>query len=134
MQAPEHPMQISSLQMRQLAQHADRHFVARLCAFVRTHCATPDARHPRLVPEDDAALRCRVDEHLARARGHGLDGEQALAGFVAVAFSYSPHFDEVPQARALLQDASLAPEARMQRIFDALVRAEQGRRAAGSRA
>ena len=121
-------MQISSLQMRQLAQHADQHFVARLCAFVRTQCATPDALDPRLVPADDEALRRQIREHLARARGYGLDSEQSLAGFVVVAFAYSPHFDEMPQARTLLQDGSLDPEERMRRIFDALVRAEQARR------
>ena len=127
-------MQISSLQMRQLAQHADQHFIARLCAFVRTQCTAPDTLDPRLVPADDAMLRRQVGEHLARARGYGFDSEQALAGCVAVAFSYSPRFDELPQARALLQDASRDPEARMQRVFDVLVQAEQRRHVAGSRA
>lgn len=127
-------MQISSQQMRQLAQHADQHFVARLCTFVRTQCATPDALDPRLVPADDEALRRQVREHLARARAYGLDSEQSQAGFVAVAFSYSPHFDELPQVRTLLHDAARDPDSRMRRVFDALVRAEERRRAVGSRA
>jgi hypothetical protein len=76
--------------------------------------------HPERVrglPPDE--IERRVVEALATAKGYGLTGAQALAGFVSLSFEVSPGFHRHPGVAAILGWELLPPDQRV----DVLVRA-----------
>ena len=103
-------------------------FTDRLADFVRERCGAPHGWQPALVPEDPAELRRQVRAHLARAQGYGIRDQDALAVFVSLAFSYSPRFDSLPGAHALLRDEARTPDERVFSLLDVVVAAERRRR------
>ena len=103
-------------------------FVARLADFVRERCGAPHGWQPALVPDDPAELHRQVRAHLARAHAYGIRNQDALAVFVSLAFSYSPRFDSLPGARALLEDDARPADVRVFALLDLVVAAERRRR------
>ncbi|MBK8979930.1 MAG: DUF4123 domain-containing protein [Planctomycetes bacterium] len=62
-------------------------------------------------------LRRLVAGGIERARGHGLESVEDLAGFVAIQFEISPRFDDHPAIRAVLRDRRIAPDQRLERAL-----------------
>jgi hypothetical protein len=61
-----------------------------------------------------------VRSGVARGRAHGLTWESSLTKFVALMFVIAPNFDRQPAAAAVLSDASLAPDERVDALIDRL--------------
>jgi hypothetical protein len=67
----------------------------------------------------DAGLRACVDGAFASCTGRGICGEDDLARYLNVALALGPGFEEDPRypwARRVLEDASLRPAARIERL------------------
>lgn len=61
-------------------------------------------------------LRARVRAGIARARQQGFVWESSLTAYVALMFEIAPNFDQHPVIRAILQEDSSDPEARISRL------------------
>ena len=120
-------MQINAKQMAMFDAIALDEFTHRLAEFVRAQCGAPDAFNPSLVPADNAELRLQVSTRLRRARDFGLKGEDALAAFVSLTFSYSTDFDHIPAVREILVNDTESPDQQMFKVFGLLVDAERRR-------
>lgn len=77
---------IDSRQMAALDADAQRRFVARVIEHVADSC-------PSAAGLDADTLRRCVEAGIARARGHGLSWQSAIATFVGLMFEIAPDFD-----------------------------------------
>lgn len=53
--------------------------------------------------------RGMTEAAIARARGHGLTGDEDILGFVHTMFEIAPNFDREPTLRAVLSDTGRTP-------------------------
>ncbi len=65
---------------------------------------------------DKPVLMSRISHGLTRARHYQLATISDLAGFVALMFELTPHFDRHPSFAAVLSDVNLLPEQKMRRL------------------
>lgn len=101
--------QLGQLRQAYMADHA--RFVNFVGRHVQDHC------RDSVRDIDPLSLREMVENGLARARSHGLDDPKSLTAFVAIMFEIGPNFDEEPEIRAALADASVP----MAERFDTLL-------------
>jgi hypothetical protein len=66
---------------------------------------------------DDELLR-RVRLGIARAESHGLTWDSSITAFVAIMFEVAPTFDEQPAIARVLKDESLAPNKRIEALWE----------------
>jgi len=66
----------------------------------------------------DAEIQRRAKIGVARARGHGLDTEGAIAAFVSLMFLVAPNFDQNPAIAAVLRDSKSKADDRMKKLFE----------------
>ncbi len=55
---------------------------------------------------------------MARAKDHGLKLESSLASFVILMFEIAPNFDEHPVFKKYMNDSSVDPDDRVDRMLD----------------
>lgn len=87
-----------------------------LVDFIVEHLYAEHRRYVAPLPPDD--LRQMVVNGMRRARGHGLDTAATLASFVALMFVIAPNFDEQPAIRAGLDDTSVPPDQRIDKMME----------------
>ena len=97
---------------------ASENFVERLVTHFRTLSGE------KLADIDDSELRLMIANGVARAHGHGLTWESAIAAYVQLMFQVAPNFDEHPAFLRVLDDRSLDENGRMQAIFKRVSREE----------
>lgn len=61
-----------------------------------------------------------VKNGVAKAREYGLTWENSLASFVVLMFIVAPNFHSYPSIREILQDESIEPNARIDRLTEAV--------------
>jgi hypothetical protein len=103
-------------QLAALTAAAEQRFLANLCAFVAE-------RSPSVAADQGEAQRM-VEAGVARARGHGLREQRAIALFVMLMFEQAPNFDEHPRVAELLAAPGGSPEARLRRVAGSITEAE----------
>lgn len=85
--------------------------------------------HPKVIvqlPDSTSALGQMADDRLgrivrsgvARARDYGLRSEAAISGFIVLLFITAPNFDSHPLIRRILQQSEIAPDARLELIWE----------------
>jgi hypothetical protein len=115
---------ISSGQVRALADLRRKDLVQRLAAFVQAHCQEPFRPGETLVPADATELRAAIAGQVRRAEDWGFDDEQSVAAYVALAFTLNPQFDQHPSIRPILANTVLTAAGRIQHVYRHLDRAE----------
>lgn len=59
-----------------------------------------------------------IDNSLKTARGYGLQSPRDLAAFVLLQFEVGPEFHRHPVVKAVLADPTIAPEAKLDAMFE----------------
>ena len=80
--------------------------------------AVRKANGERVAEYGDKELAAMVKIGIERARTHELTKAEDIAAYVAVMFEVAPRFDEQPDIRTLLNDASFSPEIRFYQLFE----------------
>lgn len=93
---------------------ADKDFLDRLEASV-----AEDALGRKVSAEERARLPFRemIEHGVEVARGYGLETERDLTLFVLNMISINPEFHRQPRIRAILEDRSLPPPARREKLL-----------------
>lgn len=109
---------------------ADDALVRRLSEFIRgTLHDLPVRLHDGPVPvrrTTDETLRRLVGTGMGRARGYGMTSERSLTTFVFMMFTVAPNFDAHPLIRRVLEDASVTPDARFEKLWETVTPANLG--------
>lgn len=84
--------------------------------FVEQILAKVRSQHPTFRQSDDM-LRSSIRAGIARARKNGLRADRDVSAFVLIMFEVAPNFDQQPDIRRALDDASRSIEARWERLF-----------------
>lgn len=101
-------LQIRQAQMNVLQkQLAEKDFVRRVIAFLRTECPEDIEQHPQ------EQWQTMVINGISRARRYGITYESSIAAFVALMFQYAPNFDEHVHIHAILTDMEVPPDTRI---------------------
>jgi len=101
---------------------AEAAFVARLVRHLRDEEADEEVLLPS-GPEPvgglpDATLEEMVRGGIARAESYGLTWESSVTAFVVLMFKAAPNFDAHPLVRRVLCDRALAPDERIDALWE----------------
>ena len=101
---------------------ADEDFVARTAEYLRAEhpeaaVALPDGERP-LSEMPDELLLGMVRRGIARARSYGLTWESSITAFVVLMFVVAPNFDAHPLIRRVLTDEKVAPDLRVDQLWE----------------
>jgi hypothetical protein len=110
--ASKSPFTLREAHMQAIRQVGQAHFSKTVMAHLREN------NTEAVAALEDPELERRVHIALARARSHGIENQRGLVLFVAFMFEIAPNFDTHPPIRAMLQDTSIPPDARIQRVAD----------------
>ncbi len=66
----------------------------------------------------DSTLARMIASGVAKAKGYGLTGQAALAGYLTLMFEASPNFDVDPYLGRYLRDADVPPNARISHLLE----------------
>lgn len=83
------------------------------------------AHHPRTlldITPETAEARARTG--IGRGRARGLTRKDTLALYAELMFLVAPNFDRYPPVRAILEDTSVTPDARMDRVVERITGAQ----------
>ncbi len=105
-------LRIGKGQIEALDRAVDEAYARDLARYVREEHAEAVADLP------DEELFRRVTIGIDRAERHGLTWDSAVSAFVAIMFEVSPTFDEVPAIAAVLADERVAPDMRLDALWD----------------
>ena len=75
------------------------------------------ANAERVKDYEAEVLRSMVKTAIARARSHDLTKAEDIAAFSAVMFEIAPNFDEQPDVKLVLGDATFPPAERFYQLF-----------------
>jgi hypothetical protein len=106
-------MIIRNEQIKVFENIAEDNFIDDLVAKVR------ETHGEQVADFDDDELRRLVETGGGRARGHGLEGEEAIGVFVGWMFEFAPNFDEQENIKKMLADERLAPDDRIELVAEA---------------
>jgi hypothetical protein len=105
-------MHIRREQMDVFERQAEENYVHKLEQYLRQNHAEAVQVYP------NEQFHQMVINGIARARRHGLTFENKIAFFVALMFEIAPNFDEHPRIRDVLEEASLPPDERIDRLTE----------------
>jgi hypothetical protein len=104
-------MVIRNDQMDAFDQETTRRFARRVAAHMREeHAAAVED-----IPDEELERRCAAA--VARGRAFGLTLEGPLTAFAALTFLVAPDYYECDRIKRFLDDQSLAPDDRMDRLL-----------------
>lgn len=115
-------------QLTVLQQYAETEFVNRVTAYVREKHADvvvqlPQGELPvKEIPED--TLRLMVHHGVTRGRKYGMTWESVLSAFVTLMFVTAPNYDEHPAVRRVFRDEGIAPNSRVNQLWDQITEQE----------
>jgi hypothetical protein len=107
-------LEIRSEQLESLSAYTAQAFEAR--AYAHLHRAWPEACERR----GDEAVRASIRHAIGRARQYGISSERGVIRFLNAMYQCGDEFDTEPWAAAILTDASLAPQRKLDRLADEL--------------
>jgi len=70
---------------------------------------------------DDGALRDMVRIGIRKAESYGFTAADDQAAFVSIMFEVAPNFDDQDEIRAVLEESSLKPSYRLEKLFSSVV-------------
>jgi hypothetical protein len=97
-------------QFEKIIKHSEEDFVNYLFGYVRNNHR--EAAQKR----DDAALRKMIRGGIKRAASHHFELVEDTQNFIAKMFEVAPNFDEQPVIKAVLDDETLTPEKRLEKL------------------
>lgn len=105
-------LKIGKQQMDTIDREVDRVFARDVARHMR-------AEHAELVGGlPDAELLRRVEIGIGRAQAYGMTWDETITAFVVIMFEIAPTFDEQPGIRRVLVDDKVAPDARIDALWD----------------
>ena len=97
-------------QFEKIIKHSEEDFVNYLFGYVKSnHSETVEKRN-------DATLRKMIRGGIKRAERHQIELVEDTRNFIGIMFEVAPNFDEQPEIKAVLDDASLTPEKRLEKL------------------
>lgn len=113
-------MIIRAKQLDVFQETADKNFINRVAGFLKEKHGNRLIKLPSRdilvseIPDND--LRNLVQNGIRQARKFGLTWETSLTSFVVIMFIAAPNFYEHSTVNPLLQDESIEPDARIDRL------------------
>jgi hypothetical protein len=120
-------MQITAAQMGELRSCAMNEFKERLTGYFRIHHHGGRAWSGEVVPVD-AELDSLVSSLVESAISYNIKSELGIGYFVLLGIKYSRKFFLLPAISAILCDMDYLADQNIQRILEAVIAAEEGRK------
>ncbi len=105
-------IRVRKLQMAALEESAQEVLVHEIGRHLREE-------HAELVEKlTDEVLLARIRYGVHKAERYGMTWDTTITAFVAIMFEVSPSFDEHPAIRSVLENPSIAPNGRIDALWD----------------
>jgi hypothetical protein len=115
-------LKIRSEQIEAFQPVADAQFVRRIIEHLRTRHEKVVVRlesGPILIGRLSAGLlQQMVQQGVTQAKAYGFTWESSITAFVVLMFKVSPNFDRHPAINRALSEATVSPDARVQRLLE----------------
>jgi uncharacterized protein YutE (UPF0331/DUF86 family) len=105
-------------QFEKVIKHSEEDFVNYLFGYVRSNHA--EAVEKR----DDASLRKMIRGGIKRAESHQIEKVEDTCQFIAKMVEVAPNFDEQSAIKAVLDDETLVPDKRLEKLESPVISQE----------
>jgi len=97
-------------QFEKVIKHSEEDFVNYLLGYVQNNHAEA------IAGRDEATLRKMIRGGIKRAESHKIEKVEDTQNFIANMFEVAPNFDEQREIRAVLEDETLTPDKRLEKL------------------
>src|SRR5215204_2765094 len=97
-------------QFEQIIKASEEDFINHLFDYVRGHHRDAAAKR------DDQTLRKMIRGGIKRAESHQIKLVENTETFIGKMFEAAPNFDEQPEIKAVLDDETLSPDKRLEKL------------------
>jgi len=105
-------------QFEKIIKHSEEDFVNYLLDYVQGNYAEAVAER------NEATLRKMIRGGIKRAQSHQIERVEDTQNFIGKMFEVAPNFDEQPEIKAVLDDESLMPEKRLEKLESPVITPE----------
>lgn len=105
-------------QFEKVIKHSDEDFVNYLLGYVQSNHGETIARR------DETTLRKMIHGGIKRAASHQIEKVEDTQKFIAKMFEVAPNFDEQSAIKAVLDDETLAPDKRLEKLESPVISEE----------